>query len=834
MRDYEQPKVCKQFFKSLSRGLWGCLLLCVWQPLVTLAQKPVIKVDFNFSGRKEAEVHAPGYDPWAVAGGTTESRTFDGVRVGLNGNLASDWYKAGVQSPINAKLANDGLFSEGQVEIRFSGLPAGRHSLLTWHNTFANPETNTVSPIAIYIDGEPVIENLMPSNRVNNAVEAQMAYLPLDAKPGRDLVVRFVTERHSRIVINGFELNTPDLRKQAQLPQPADGDEHVDGAGKLTLSWTPAKGANSHDVYFGTSANAVAAADRSSGEYRGNQNGSAYAVENLYSMLTYYWRVDEVDASGKITKGRLWFFRPRQLAFPGAEGYGRFARGGRGGKVVEVTNLNNSGPGSLREAVTKDIGPRTVVFAVSGIIELKSRLVLNQPYVTIAGQTAPGKGITIRSAPFGLTGNDGVIRHLRVRLGGGTTFDGMGLTGADNSIIDHCSISWTIDEAFSSRGGKNITLQRTLISEALNVAGHKKYTTGKPHGYAATIGGDVGSFHHNLLAHNAGRNWSLGGGLDGNGIYTGRMDIRNNVVYNWDYRTTDGGAHEVNFVNNYYKPGAATTFFYALNAQHERYGGGSQRYYFDGNVMPGHFDEDSQEAGRKISGRVNYETFVDKPFFPSHVTTHTAREAYKHVLSDVGCNQPALDEHDRRIVQETLTGTYKYKGSISGKPGLPDSQEDVGGWEHYPEVRRQEGWDTDHDGLPDWWEQVHGLNVRSEAGDFSDSNSDTDKDGFTNLDLYLDWMAQPHFTTTLGQPLEINLGQLSRGFTDKPAFSVSEGVKGKVKVQAGRAIAHFTPEASGLASFSFTVTDAEGSTMTRTIGIHVKGKPALGSQKPGS
>jgi hypothetical protein len=315
-----------------------------------------------------------------------------------------------------------------------------------------------------------------------------------------------------------------------------------------------------------------------------------------------------------------------------------------------------------------------VVFAVSGIIELKSRLVLNQPYVTIAGQTAPGKGITIRSAPFGLTGNDGVIRHLRVRLGGGRTFDGMGLTGANHSIIDHCSISWTLDEAFSSRGGKNITLQRTLISEALNVAGHSKYATGKSHGFAATIGGDVGSFHHNLLAHNAGRNWSLGGGLDGNGIYTGRIDIRNNVVYNWDHRTTDGGAHEVNFVNNYYKPGAATTFFYALNAQHERYGAGSQRYYFKGNVMPGHFDESSQEAGRKISGSVKYETFVDKPFFPSHVTTQTAREAYKLVLSDVGCNQPALDAHDMRIVKETLTGTYKYTGSISGKPGLPDSQ----------------------------------------------------------------------------------------------------------------------------------------------------------------
>ena len=135
--------------------------------------------------------------------------------------------------------------------------------------------------------------------------------------------------------------------------------------------------------------------------------------------------------------------------------------------------------------------------------------------------------------------------------------DGMGMASGNNSIFDHCSISWTIDEAFSSRSGLNITLQRTLISEALNEAGHKNYPAGTQHGYAASIGGEIGSFHHNLLAHCAGRNWSLAGGLThGTTTYAGRLDIRNNVVYNWRNRTTDGGAHEVNFVNNYYKPGA--------------------------------------------------------------------------------------------------------------------------------------------------------------------------------------------------------------------------------------------------------------------------------------
>src|SRR5699024_1084194 len=154
-----------------------------------------------------------------------------------------------------------------------------------------------------------------------------------------------------------------------------------------------------------------------------------FSADSLYSMLTYYWRVDEVS-DGSITKGDVWSFRIAQLAFPGAQGYGRFARGGRGGKVVEVTNLNDSGPGSLRAAVTNDIGPRTIVFNVSGLIKLESRLTVKQSYITIAGQTAPGKGITLRHATFGVTGDDVIIRFMRVRLGAdNVSYGGMGLTG---------------------------------------------------------------------------------------------------------------------------------------------------------------------------------------------------------------------------------------------------------------------------------------------------------------------------------------------------------------------------------------------------------------------
>jgi hypothetical protein len=416
------------------------------------------------------------------------------------------------------------------------------------------------------------------------------------------------------------------------------------------------------------------------------------------------------------------------------------AKGGRGGRVLHVTNLDDSGPGSLRAAVEAD-GPRTVVFDVSGLITLQSRLILRHPFITIAGQTAPGKGICLRNYNFGMLGaRDAVIRFIRVRPGNtsGQTLDGMGMASCDNCIVDHCSISWTMDEAFSSRSAKNITLQRTLISEALNAAGHKKYPPGTEHGYAASIGGDIGSFHHNFLAHCEGRNWSLAGGLDKKGFYIGRVDIRNNVVYNWKHRATDGGAHEVNFVNNYYKPGPATKFFFALNAQ---YGGfpGTQQYYFAGNVMPGHFGLTNQEAGREASTErggslpKDYSPWVERPFFEPFVKTHTADEAYTNVLADVGCNFPMLDEHDQRVIAEARAATFKYKGSQTGLPGLPDSQEDVGGWEDYPQVRRPANWDTDGDGIPDEWEKAHGLNPLDPA----DANADFNGDGYTNLEKYL-------------------------------------------------------------------------------------------------
>lgn len=815
-------------------------LACLTMSVTTIvAQNPVVKIDFDQSGRPKAEVNEPEYTAWVIGSGNTSTYTENGItftmtRIGDKGDaLGTNWYKAGIQSPYYARLISDGLTVKGttanlgaQIELKITGLPSGEHTLLAFFNAVDSPVGNNFSPIDISINGNLVVDNLIPSVRATKTADAKSTYLKFQAVADTDVVMVFAaetsgTENIKNVILNGFELNTPNIFFQAINPNPKHNDEHVElnSGGKL-LQWTSATNAVSHNVYFGTDLAAVEAATTASPEYKGNQikTNVSFQANGLYTGATYYWRVDEVLADNAIEKGNIWRFRPAQLAFPEAEGYGRFARGGRGGKVVAVTNLNDNGPGSLREAVTNDIGPRTIVFNTSGIIQLSSRLVLSQPYVTVAGQTAPGKGICIRSAPFGVTGNDAVVQNVRVRVGGGPTYDGMGLTGADNSIIDHCSISWTIDEAFSSRSGKNITLQKTLISEALNAAGHQNYPAGTEHGYAATIGGEIGSFHHNLLAHCYGRNWSLGGGLDGSGAYAGKMDITNNVVYNWGSRTTDGGTKEVNFVNNYYKPGAGSKIFVAFNQQNEGAGTGMQQCYFNGNVMPGYFDETNQSIGRKASGvTISFENFVNTPFFPSYVTTQSAKNAYKIVLSDVGCTQPVFDDHDERIITETLNGTYSIRGSVTDKPGFPDNEADVGGYETYPIVNRDANWDSDQDGLPNWWENIIGTNTNSGTGDFSDANADADLDGYTNLDNYLQWMSLPHYDATNGNKISINIQKLSRGFTSGVNYAISNIVNGNA-VLASNTV-EFTPTATGLASFNFTVTDNEGGTMTRKVNI---------------
>ena len=468
------------------------------------------------------------------------------------------------------------------------------------------------------------------------------------------------TSRHASI-LNGLELDTVDPAKKATKPTPLAGDEHI--AEQPTLTWQAAKSATAHDVYFGT--------DRGSRRRRHaevariprppSQNPSSPATPSIPSA-TYYWRVDEVagdDGNAGITKGDVWSFRVRQLAFPGAEGYGRFARGGRGGRVIEVTNLNDSGPGSLRAAVEAE-GPRTVVFDVGGLITLESKLIIRNPYLTIAGQTAPGKGICIRNYNLGVGGShDIIIRYVRVRPGNiaGVTLDGMGMAGTDHSIIDHCSISWTQDESFSSRGGEE---HHVPAEPHLRGAQHRRPQEVRE-GQAARLRGQHRRRRRQLPPQSARplrrpqlepRRRARQGGR-----HTGRLDIRNNVVYNWGHRTTDGGVAELNFVNNYYKPGPASEVFHVLMPErHLVHAFGPQDYYVEGNVMEGHYGADEPLKGVRGQRNEPIEDFiVDKPFFESFVATQSAEEAYDDVLADVGCNRadarrarPARDRRNPR------------------------------------------------------------------------------------------------------------------------------------------------------------------------------------------
>lgn len=822
--------------KGIKTSLAALLFLasaCTQTPSV----KPSFKIDLSQAGRNENQVGEFGYQSWndyaSKPSLTIAGITLTFANIGKHGEgLKSTWYKAGIAK---AKLANDGLSIDGgeagaAVKLSIDGLPVGEHTLLIYLNNIDSPISNTFAPIDISVDGVLVVDDIQPTVRIDSNADAQTAYLKLSATAEKTVEVCFAADENSQasnknVVICGLELNTPNPKEQADKAYPADGDEHVNGDnGSVKLAWRAAENALAHRVYLAESKEGLQCEEAFRGELE--QKETSFEAKNLDPSKKYFWRIDELRADGKITPGDVWYFRLRQLAFPGAEGYGRFARGGRGGVVVEVSNLNDDGPGSFREAVNKDVGPRTIVFTVGGNIELKSRLVINQPYITVAGQTAPGQGITITRAPVGLTGNDNIMRFMRVRIGAGKTYDGMGLTGANHSIIDHASISWTIDESFSSRGAHHISLQRTLISEALNKANHHKYGEGKMHGFAATVGGDIGSFHHNLLAHCYGRNWSIGGGLDGDGFYTGRVDIRNNVVYNWGRRATDGGAREVNFVGNYYKPGAATSFFYALNMQHEGVGKGMQRAYFEGNVMPGHFDEASQEKGRKASyshgDTSSYETFLKKPFFDSQVNTQSAKAAYKDVLSDVGCRLPVLDLHDRRIIKETIDGTYTYMGKGSQMGGMIDTEQDVGGFPNYKSYKRAADFDTDHDGLPNWWEEARNTHVNSAQNDFSDANADANANGYTDLEDYLNWLAEPHFFLQENCQTNFDLSRYFKGYEATGATYQVVSMQGDAAFNLEGSTLQVMSKKTGFCQLTIVVSDKEGDSKTQAFHFFVQ------------
>lgn len=425
----------------------------------------------------------------------------------------------------------------------------------------------------------------------------------------------------------------------------------------------------------------------------------------------------------------------QQLAFPGADGYGKYVTGGRGGAVYEVTNLKDDGlPGSLRYAINQS-GTRTIVFRVSGTIILNSNIKITQGNITIAGQTAPGDGICIANHNVGISASNVIIRYIRFRLGSwdsngngadalsGTSpklSGGSGSLPIKNILIDHCSISYGTDETLSIYDIENLTVQWCIISEAFNRDGH---------GFGGIWGGWGASFHHNMFAHMKSRSPRFCGAR-----YQGKLDkeindFRNNVIYN-SGKTYGGEGGNYNIVNNYYRSGGSA-FCYPSAPNPEEKGFKSlpiesiiSNWYVHGNIVHGNnaVSANNWNGGVSVSSTTN-NLKRENPLPSEYIgKEESAEEAYKNVCRGVGAVLPKRDSVDTRVVNDVINGTGKVPSTLEDIPGNP-----------FPVLNSVAApTDSDHDGMPDDWEITNGLN----KDDASDRNS-VGADGYTMLEKYL-------------------------------------------------------------------------------------------------
>lgn len=467
-----------------------------------------------------------------------------------------------------------------------------------------------------------------------------------------------------------------------------------------------------------------------------------------------------------------WAKRPTDLpqaeipAFPGAEGGGMYTYGGRGGQVITVTNLNDDGPGSFRQACETG-GSRIIVFNVAGIIRLKSPLIIRAPYLTIAGQTAPGDGVCIAGETVWINTHDVIIRHMRFRRGEtwvGRRDDAIGGNPIGNIMLDHISASWGLDENMSiyrhmyltdprkpeeKLGTVNITIQNSIFSEALDTWNHA---------FGSTIGGENCSFMCNLWANNSGRNPSIG--------WNGVFNFTNNVMFNWVHRSIDGGDQTAryNIINNYFKPGPLTPkdnpVGHRILKPESRYTMNGRKIYglvyANGNVVEGNdrVTKDNWDGGIQIEDMENAGEFTpyikwDRPHPMPHMTILSAEEAYDFVLDNAGAIFPVRDAVDQRISRTVRTGKPEYADKVdlssvpkfkyrrlpddSYKDGIITDPSQVGG---YPDYKGTPYKDSDMDGMPDSWEMKYsklGLN----PNDPSDASKDCNGDGYTNIEKYI-------------------------------------------------------------------------------------------------
>lgn len=438
--------------------------------------------------------------------------------------------------------------------------------------------------------------------------------------------------------------------------------------------------------------------------------------------------------------------KQENIAFPGAEGFGKYTTGGRGGAVMIVTNLADAGPGSFRAAAEAK-GKRIIVFEVSGTIHLESRLFIKGD-VTIAGQTAPGDGICLADQPVSMGGDNIIIRYIRFRLGdryqsqkgmvdGSGADDAFGGSRKKNIIVDHCSISWSTDELMSVYGGDSTTLQWNLLAEPLNYSYH--FETGdkdfEHHGYGGIWGGAHLSAHHNLLAHCVSRNPRFNGTRLGADVEL--VDFRNNVIYNWGHNNIYGGeGGNYNVVGNFYKAGPGTkknvTARIVNPTRDAKVGFG--KFYVSDNVVHG-FNDVSKENVKGVhigNGKEPYgadSIIATTAFAVLPIPAQNALDAASQVLQFAGASF-RRDTLDQRIVNDVKNGTGSFIDVQGGYPHGTPYEKTVTAWPTLQSAPAPA--DTDRDGMPDAWEKANGLDPQNAA----DAKAATLHAWYTNIEMY--------------------------------------------------------------------------------------------------
>lgn len=435
----------------------------------------------------------------------------------------------------------------------------------------------------------------------------------------------------------------------------------------------------------------------------------------------------------------------KTISFPGAEGFGRFTTGGRGGKVLFVTKTSDDGSeGTLRHALEQK-GSRYIIFKTAGTIYLESPLRIKEGDVTIAGQTAPGDGITVANYETFVAADNVIIRFLRFRMGDQKKYEGdaLGARFIKNLIVDHCSMSWSTDETVSIYVNENTTLQWCLIAESLRNSAHQKGA----HGYGGIAGGKFASFHHNIYANHDSRNPRLGEYAGSKFALTDLTDFRNNVIYNWGHNNIYGGeGMNVNLVNNYYKPGPASINKKRIVAIDKNEKPETEvyniwgKYYINGNFSEGNPDvtADNWNLGVFNQMKPAYNlTDADKNSIKisqphdiqNNVKTDSPKEAYEKILK-IGGASLVRDAVDLRVLEHVKNGTFSHKGSLGSDNGIIDSQEDVGG---FPQLKTGKiPVDSDNDGMPDEWEIKNNLDPKT-----ANANGKDLDENYDNIEVYM-------------------------------------------------------------------------------------------------